>query len=278
MRSILLIGVAVLTLPAATAALAAPSVEIRDAVARVVVIPEARQDVAVEMITVNKDLPLFTRHEGGRVVLLGRLRRRIGSCSTDGGKPAVHVRGVGQVSYDNMPQIVVRTPMDVRVGASGAVFGSIGRADDAELSNAGCGDWTVANVKGDLKINEAGSGDTRAGGAGSFVAHVAGSGDVTAQDILGGATIDVAGSGDVSLLSISGPLHVSIAGSGDVKIDRGHAAEMVVHVAGSGGVRFGGTADSLNTSIAGSGDVDVGRVTGPVKKAILGSGDVNVGH
>ncbi|MEI9964942.1 MAG: hypothetical protein WDM92_09745 [Caulobacteraceae bacterium] len=93
----------------------------------------------------------------------------------------MHVRGLQDVAYDDLPQIVVRTPMDAHVEAGPAVFGSIGRADSVELSNAGCGDWTVANVGGALKINTAGSGDTHAGDAGSLVVHVAGSGDVSAR-------------------------------------------------------------------------------------------------
>ena len=259
-------------------ALAAPSVEIRDAAARVVVIPEARSDVKVEIVNTNASLPLYVREDGGRVIVDGHLRRRIGGCSTMFGKPTVQVRGLGQVAYDNLPQIVVRTPMDARVFAGGAVFGALGRADSVELSNAGCGDWTLANVKGLLKINEAGSGDARVGNAGELVVRVAGSGDIYAKEIAGPMTSDVAGSGDVTAESVSGPVHATIMGSGDVKVRDGHATELVVRIMGSGDVRFGGVADSLNAFIAGSGDVDVGKVTGQVKKMVAGSGDVNVGH
>ncbi len=258
-------------------ALAAPSVEFKDAAARVTVIPEARPDVKVQFVTTNRALPLTVRTGGERLVIDGGLRRRVGGCNTMFGRTVVRIRGLGQVAYDNLPQIVVRTPLDARVGAGGAVFGSLGRADAVELSNEGCGDWTIANVKGPLKINEAGSGDVRAGGAGELVVHQAGSGDITARDISGPVTVAVAGSGDVSAASVDGPLNAAVAGSGDVKIERGRATEMDVHVAGSGDVTFGGTAGSLNAAIAGSGDVDVARVTGPVKKAVFGSGGVNIG-
>jgi hypothetical protein len=259
-------------------ALAAPSVEIKNAAARVVVIPEARSDVKVEIVTTNASLPLSVRQEGEKMVVDGALWRRIEGCSAMFGKPTVRVHGLGQVAYDNLPQIVVRTPMDVKAFAGGAVFGSIGRADQVELSNAGCGDWMLANVKGQLKINEAGSGDARAGTAAELSVRVAGSGDIYAKEISGPASLDVAGSGDVTAASISGPLHASIAGSGDVKIADGHATEMVVRIAGSGDVRFGGSADNLSATIAGSGDVSVGKVNGQVHKTVFGSGDVLIGR
>ncbi len=259
-------------------ALAAPSVEIKDAALRVVVIPEARSDVKVQVLSTNSALPIYVRQIGDRVVVHGGLRHRFDGCSIMFGKPTVHVRGLGQVSYDNLPQIVVRTPMDVHVGAGEAVFGSISRAESVSLANAGCGDWTIGNVRGELRISEAGSGDVRAGAMGALLVRVAGSGDVFTRDIAGPADLDMAGAGDVTVGSISGPLHAKIAGSGDIKINGGHASEMTVRIAGSGDVRFGGVADSLTATIAGSGDVNVAKVTGPVRKTIFGSGDVNVGQ
>ena len=263
---------------AAGGALADPAIEIRDAAVRVTVIPETRTDVKVQMVTTNAALPLTVRNEFDHVIVDGRLRHRVGGCSTMFGKIMVRIRGVGMVPYDSLPQIVVRTPMDVHLGASKAVFGSIARADSVNLSNAGCGDWTLANVKGRLAINDAGSGDVRGGAAGELVVHVAGSGDVMLRQIQGGANIDIAGSGDVNATSLNGPLHASIAGSGDVKVDGGHATDLVAHIAGSGDVRFGGVAESVNATIAGSGDVDVAQATGPVRKAAFGSGSVNIGH
>jgi hypothetical protein len=262
----------------ASGALAEPAVEIRDAAVRVTVIPEDRQDVKVEVVTTNAALPLVVRNELDHVIVDGGLRHRIWGCNTMFGKTMVHVRGVGQVPLDNLPQIVVRTPMDSHVAASSAAFGTVGRSDVLTLSNAGCGDWTVANVKGRLQINDAGSGDVRAGSAGALDAHVAGSGDILMRQIEGPVNLDIAGSGDVTAASLNGPLHANIMGSGDVKIDGGRVSEMIVHIAGSGDVRFGGVADTLNASIAGSGDVDVAKVTGAIHKASFGSGDINVGH
>jgi hypothetical protein len=268
---------------AATAALGggaaqAARVEVKDAVARVTVVPEDRRDIRIEVIRPNSRLPLTVRSFGDRTVLDGNLDRRIRNCRSSNENSWVEVRGVGRIGWAEMPQVVIHTPRDVKLAAGGAVFGSIGRSATLDLDNAGCGDWTIANVAGEAKINQAGSGDTRMGRAGALRIRVAGSGDVAAADIKGPVDIAIAGSGDTTIRSVSGSLGVSVAGSGDVQIGGGRATEMKVSVAGSGDVDFRGTADSLRARIAGSGDVHAGEVRGPISKTIMGSGSVRVGR
>ncbi|MGE5565515.1 MAG: GIN domain-containing protein [Parcubacteria group bacterium] len=261
------------------AASAAPSVEIKDAVARVVVIPEDRADVRVEFLTTNRALPLTVSKVGGRTVIDGNLRySKIRNCSTQGGRTSVYVAGVGKVDWANMPQVVIHTPRAVNVAAGGAVFGSVGRSESLSFANAGCGDWTVGNVKGALTARQAGSGDLRTGSAGSADVRIAGSGDVNLTAIDGPLTVDVAGSGDVHASSIDGNLKTNVAGSGDVTVDSGRARDMKVSVAGSGDVNFGGVADSLEARIMGSGDVSAAKVTGSFRKSVMGSGTVRIGR
>lgn len=273
----LLVALAATGLAMAAGGAQAASVEVKDAVARVVVIPEARSDIKVEFLTSNPSLPLKVRTLGDRVIVDGDLDRRIRSCHSNGNNIRVRVSGVGEVAYEDMPQIVIRTPKDVNVGAGGAVFGSIGKSGSLDLSNAGCGDWTVANVAGKMKINQAGSGNTVTGSSGEAILRIAGSGDVRTGEVAGAMTADVAGSGNISTLSISGPLNVKMAGSGDVRIAGGHATEMSVSIAGSGDVSLDGVADSLRARIAGSGDVHVKQVNGSISKAVVGSGGVSIG-
>ena len=258
-----------LGLALAAGAAQAAEVEIKDAVARVTVIPEARSDIKVEFLTTHPELPLEVRSMAGKTIVDGDLRR-IRNCSSDGGRISVTVGGVGRVRYEDMPQVVIRTPRDVDVEAGGAVFGAIGKSASVELSNAGCGDWVVANVEGRLKLNQAGSGDSKIGSASQANLRVAGSGDIRTQAIRGGLEIDIAGSGDVWTASVDGPLDVKIAGSGDVTVAGGRAGAMTVSVAGSGGVDFNGTAETLKARIAGSGDVRVREVKGEVSKTIVG--------
>ena len=276
MRSYLILATAALALSAGVAR--AASVEVKDAVARVTVIPENRSDIKVEFLTSNPALPLEIRTFGGRTIVDGRLGRRIRDCHGSGENISVRVREVGEVAWKDMPQVVIRTPRDVDMDAGGAVWGTVGRSASLKLGNAGCGDWTLANVEGAMKISQAGSGDTRAGSSGEARVRVAGSGDTVVGDVKGGLFVDIAGSGDVGVNSISGPLDVRIAGSGDVKIAGGKATTMDVMVAGSGNVNFRGVAETLRARVAGSGDIRAKQVTGEIHKTIMGSGGVTIGE
>ena len=257
----------------------AASVEVKDAVARVTVVPEDRSDIKVEVIRSNSRLPIMVRTMGDRTIVDGDLdgRNRIRNCRSTGETSVVHVRDVGNISWAEMPQVVIHTPRNVDIDADGAVFGAIGRSASLKLGNAGCGDWTIANVAGDAKVSQAGSGDTRMGSTGSLKVSVAGSGDVAAADVKGGLDINIAGSGSAAVRSVAGALDVSIAGSGDVVVGGGRATTMKVSVAGSGDVDFQGVADSLRVRIAGSGDVHAREVKGDISRMIMGSGSVRVG-
>jgi len=268
-------GAAVL---AAGAASASPGVEIRNAVARVTVIPENRSDVVVDVVKTNPRLPLRVTRMGDSVQVDGNVGMRIHGCRSWFGRPSAWVWGVGRIGYDDMPQLVVHAPMDVRVGGGGAVFGTIGRAASVNLGNSGCGDWTVADVTGLLHVGLAGSGNVRTGAAGSADVHISGSGDVSLRRVENGLSSATSGSGDVQAGLVDGPLRVRVSGSGDFRGHGGQVTDMDVGVAGSGDVSFAGVAGSLNASVAGSGDVTVAQVTGAVSKHVAGSGDVRVGH
>ncbi len=274
------IGLAALAggLVLASAASAAPGVDIRYAAARVTVIPEARGDIQVFVAKGNGQLPLTVTRQGDQVVVEGNLHMRPYSCHSLFGKPAVFIFGIGNVGIDDLPQVVIHVPMDAHVSAGEAVWGSVGRTSSLDFRDAGCGDWTLAPVSGPLNIGVAGSGDVKASGAGWAEVHVSGSGDVALGEVRGALTTAISGSGDVTAASINGPLDARISGSGDVKIHGGRATTMRVHIAGSGDVTLKGPADSLEASIAGSGDVNVGPVSGSVTKHIAGSGDVNIGR
>ena len=255
----------------------AAEVDIRNAAARVTVIPEARSNIAVSVYRTHPRLPLRVSYLGDTVRIDGNLGLRSPSCRNIFGRKGISVWGVGFTPYDALPQILIRTPMNVKVKAGGAVFGAVGRSDSVELANAGCGDWTVANVSGPADVRIAGSGDVRAGSVGSADVRISGSSDITFNDVRNGLTSAVSGSGDLHAGVVNGPLHVRVAGSGDVVARGGQVTDMIVDVAGSGDVRFGGVAQSLQAAVAGSGDVNVGRVTGTVSKRVAGSGSVTVG-
>ncbi|NQE61843.1 GIN domain-containing protein [Caulobacter sp. RHG1] len=279
MRAMTTLAVLAAALSAAGVAQASPNLKIKDAVARVVIIPENRTDIKVETLTSNASLPLTVRVNGDEVIVDGDLRMsKINGCNVRNGKIFVKVRGVGEVAYDDIPQIAVRTPLNVRVAGGGAVFGDIGRSDSVNVANAGCGSWTVANTKGKLEVSQAGSGDTRTGTAGSLEISLAGSGNVKTQAIAGDVEVSIAGSGDVTVARLSGSLEGNIAGSGNITVAGGRARSVEVNVMGSGDVSFNGEADSADVSVAGSGDVRIAKVNGPIKKHVAGSGDVIIGQ
>lgn len=266
----------------------AATVELRNLAARVTIVPEARSDIQVTVVRTNPRLPVRVREQrlGERAVVEGDvgpnwlrlwLGGRVASCPEDGERPSVKVLGAGSVAYDDLPQIVVRTPPQARIRSRGVVLGAIGRSQAVDLAVAGCDRWTIANVRDDLKVRYAGEGRVRAGSAGRLMLKIVGSGEVSANQIARGLGVEIAGSGDVTVAQASGPVKVEIAGDGSVRVGGGHAAAVVAKIAGSGDVDYGGTADSLQASIAGSGDVHAARVTGRVAKSIAGSGRVSVG-
>ncbi|OXE35917.1 MAG: hypothetical protein CGW95_11065 [Phenylobacterium zucineum] len=255
----------------------AASFEVRDAVARVVVIPEARNDVRVEVLKANRSLPLTVRTEGDRVVIDGKLGPRIINCRSTGENARVHILGIGEVAYADMPQVVVRAPKAVTGQAGGAVFGMVGKSESLDLGNSGCGDWVLADVSGRAILRQSGSGDTKMGASRELDVRIAGSGDVNTGPTAGPVTISVSGSGDVKIASAKGPVDIKIAGSGDVLIAGGHASDASVSVAGSGDVNLNLVAESLRARIAGSGDIRVRQVTGSVSKSSAGSGTISIG-
>lgn len=284
---------------AASAVLAAPAladeVTIRNAVARVIVIPEDRADVGVEITPGSAGLPeLRLERRGGQVRIDGGLGRgrgmsfgggQISSCNSgpaDARQPGdgatVEVRGKGRIRMEDAPLIVLRTPRDVDVNGGGAVFGAVGRgARSVDLGTGGCGSWTVANVDGDVELSVGGSGSIRAGTSRNLEAAVGGSGSIYAG-ATGALEANVGGSGSIDVARVGGETEIAIGGSGGVKVRGGRASNLKVSIGGSGDVRFDGTAGDVSAAIAGSGDVRVAEATGRVSRSIVGSGDLRIGR
>lgn len=295
MKLVIASAIAVAAVAGPALARSGPEVEIRHAVARVAVVIEDRADIAVEVEQGSSGLPAVqVTRDGPNVRIDGGLGRRPGlfgggdglrncrsgpdNARTPGEGASVEVRNVGRVNLPDAPLIVIRTPRDVNVDASGAVFGSVGRgAASIELGNAGCGDWNVANTEGRMSLDIAGSGDIRAGTSSGLDASISGAGSITA-----GATRDldvsVSGAGDVTVARVDGPTEISLAGAGDVSIRGGTAPALTINVAGVGDVDFDGVAGDVDVSLAGVGDVNIARATGSVRRSVAGLGDINIGN
>lgn len=275
-------------------AASAQSVRIEGAVARVVVIPEARSDVGVEIIPGRAELPaLKVERRGDRVLIDGGLVQgrgnfralRVNRCergSATQRRPGegafVEVRGMGRINLEDAPLVVLRTPRKVDVDASGGVFGSVGPgAETLDLASAGCGLWTVGNVEGRADLAVAGSGGVRIGNTQRLNISIGGSGDVRAQQT-GSLTASIGGSGDVKVRRVNGAAEIQVGGSGDVHIEGGRIDKLDVAIAGSGDIRIDATVADMDAAIAGSGDIRVERVTGRISRSVIGSGRVHIGN
>jgi hypothetical protein len=274
--ALLSVAAAATVLGAAGAAAAAPSVEIRDAVARVTVIPEDRSDVKVEMLTTNPSLPLEVRTVGTTTVIDGKLDHRIRDCHGRD-HPSVTVRGVGEITWENMPQVVIHTPKAVVMETGGTVYGSVGRAASLSLGNSGCSGWTIADVTGDVSLHESGAGSVHMGSAGRLEARLSGAGSVHATTVRQGLDATVSGTGSVNVQDLSGPVVAHVSGVGHIKSMQGHATRVEASVSGVGGVDLGGDAQSLDASISGIGGIRVKSVSGQVTKSVSGGGHISIG-
>ncbi len=302
-------------LAAAVPAFASPGVTVRAAAARMVVIPEARGDVRVEVQPgADRRLPLpVVRREGDRIVVDGGLRGRVGGCGTfgvdwrvfgagRGAEPNPHiqrvmVRGIGPLTLDRLPLITAHVPMHAAIAVGDAVFGKVGPSDSLAFASAGCGDWIVGEVSGPLEIASHGSGDIHAGRSGVLHAALSGSGDLTVDDVAGeaavavhgsgdtklgrvghGLMLDLQGSGDVAASEVDGPIASHQSGSGDVQIGGGRSPTVSVSTSGSGDFAFRGEAGAVSAQSSGSGDIAIAHANGPVSKSHSGSGDIDVGR
>ena len=273
LQSVLLAAAAALSAGAAQAA----EVEIKDAVARVTVVPESRSDVLVEVISPHPQLPITVRTMGDRTVIDGGLYRRIRDCDRDGDKGRVKVRDVGNVRWSEAPQIVIRTPRDVVLSSNGAVSGQIGRSGGLELSNSGCSHWTVADVAGEATIRESGAGSVRMGAADRLTVRLSGAGSVKVARVRQGMDAHLSGAGGVNVEQFNGAMNASVSGVGRVKVAHGQASLLKASVSGIGGVDFDGQATDLDASISGLGSVRVKSVTGEVRRSVSGIGKVTIG-
>ncbi len=303
LRSTVLAGSA-LVVSAGTATAAAdppgaPVVRIRNAAVRVVVVPEARSDIQVRVVKANPKLPVYVGVNGDTTVVDGHLQTWFLRCSGHGENFRVRTMDQGSFGYEDLPQVIIETPMDVRVitggpAAGGAVTGSVGRSSSLSLDLGGCGDWTVANVAGQFSVGLGGSGDVSSGAAGAARLSISGSGRVRTQAIAGDlnakvsgsgdvevpragkADVSVSGSGDVRLGLMSGGLHATITGSGDLKVEQ-LAGDLDVSVSGIGDVKVkDGQVGAMRTHISGSGDVSFGGTAQSLEAVISGRGDVSV--
>ncbi len=268
----------------------AASLDLKHIVAKVVVAPEARSDISVTVIKANPKLPLRVHTQADGVTVVDGGERdwwpmmfggHISECRVGPDGTSVHVAGVGDFSESELPQLLVRVPLNAKVSSSGAIVGSLPAADTLDLSIAGCDTWTIGDIKGRMRLSEAGKGRIRTGALGSADVSIAGTATVTTRAIADELKVSIGGSGDLYASSASGQINASIAGSGRVRVDGGHVGSLRGSIAGSGDLIFEGAADRVKISVAGRGTVHVAHVAGmvgPLNQSIMGVGEIDEGR
>lgn len=125
------------------------------------------------------------------------------------------------------------------------------------LSTAGSGNVAIEGLKTPLlKLSIAGSSDAalRALDTESLQISIAGSGDVKGAGQAKKLRLSIAGSGDAALRELQADeVAVSIAGSGDAQVTANKSLSATI--AGSGDVRYRGTATDVKTTVMGSGTI-----------------------
>lgn len=275
MRVSMAILAAAAAMTAAGAANAA-AIEVRDAVARVTVIPEDRSDVKVEFLRTHDKLPLTVRTENGKTIIDGGLEKRVFHCRGIGKDPKIGVKGVGTVDADEMPHVVIRAPRQIEMTADSAITGEIGRSDSLRLSVSGCDSWTIADVAGDVELRNSGAGAVRMGAADRLKVRLSGAASIHATHIRKDLDADLSGAGSLKVGRADGRVEADVSGVGKVNVEDGRATSLRARVSGVGGVEYGGVTENLDAAISGIGGVRVHKVTGNVHKSVSGIGKVTI--
>nr|QQZ49089.1 hypothetical protein JKL49_18185 [Phenylobacterium glaciei] len=110
--------------------------------ARVIVIPEARQDMALvadSRLAIHPMAGDSARVTGASSWLEQNLPRLFGySCNATG------LSRWGQtIPLRDLPILTVRVPLDAEIVSKGAIYGQVGAGRGLKLSASGCGTWRL---------------------------------------------------------------------------------------------------------------------------------------
>lgn len=267
----------------AAAARHLPTLRLERIAARVIVIPEARNNITAEVRGGGGDLPRpVLRVDGTDMVVDGGLSRdKMKSCRISGpeGRETIKFGFFFAKSYrgPELPTVTVRVPLDVAVIADGAVIGQVGPSRNLTMRQERCGDWKIGDVGGRLDLTLEGMGDVKGGSAGDMVLSLAGMGDIDMRSTRS-LKAELAGMGDLTVGSVNGPVDVELSGMGDVDINGGRATTFRARLSGMGDLDFRGVADSVDAEADGMGDINVAKATGEVRTGKSGIGKVHVGR
>lgn len=228
-----------IALAAPTLAAARPVLTIEAPAARVTIIPEARQDMALEAdvrLAIHPAPGGGARVTGASTWFEQNIPWLFGySCQAAG------VSRWGQtVSLKNLPTLTVRVPLDVEIVSKGAIYGQVGAGRALTLSADGCGAWRLGALSSGLTVTQTGPGQVIASHVdGKLTATVTGAGRVVVgQGVVSSANLVMKGSGRIDDRGTAGILNAKMNGSGLITV-RLLAGQANVSYDGDGEVRWG---------------------------------------
>lgn len=256
----------------------AAEVVFSDVVARVVVIPEARADVAVDVQPGRASMPpVKVKTAGGRTILEGGTP--VNWCSSNRNGTSVRTRSFRKLDLADAPLITIRAPQTVSLsGRNSGLQGRVGPSRNLSLNMGGCSNWTVGDVADALTLDLSGGAQVSAGRAqrGRFEAS---GGGVIRAGALGELQADGSGGGSIRVASVSGPVSADASGGGNIEIEGGRTGLLDAEASGGGWVSHKGAAERLRADASGGGRVRVAQVTGGIdRQSESGGGSVTVGR
>lgn len=261
MRVQLGVGAALFAMAVAGQAAAAELV-FRDVVARVVVIPEARSDIQVEVSPGRDGAPTVrVARSGDTVTVSGGSRVR--QCNFDGdGSGWIRLSNGPRVDMQDAASVTVRAPRDVRISGGGAILGSIGRSQTLSIEQSGCANWTAADVAGVFQAEISNGANLRAGAAPTARLTATNGGAVRVVRAERLEAIATNG-GHVKASAAPGVVSATATGGGVVSIDGGATRSLTGVATGGGSIRHKGRVGELDANATGGAVIRVehaGRV------------------
>ena len=274
MRVVLGTGAAALAV-AMAGQVAAAELVFDDVVARVVVIPEARSDIQVEVAPGRNGAPTVRVSRSGDTVTVSS-GSRVRQCNFDGENGSwIVLKGGPRVDMEDAASVTVRAPRDVRIAGHGAIQGSIGRSQTLTIEQSGCANWTAGDVAGALTADMSTGASLRAGSTptANLTATAGGSVRVVRADRL---EASATAGGVVKAMTAPGMVTATATGGGVVSIDGGSTRSLAGTATGGAHIRHKGRVGDLDVNAQGGAVIRIAHAARVLSSSAHGGSSVVV--
>ncbi len=263
-----------------TSVYAADSLELEEIAARLTVIPESRNDIALTIMPSGLLPQPDIQHQGNHLLISGGLQLSRYPClKRYGGQGAVSVPRYGDIPLQDLPEIIARVPYSIDLSVHGLVLAEIGPSSGGMLENHGCGDVYIEDASGPLDVALYGYGDIDVGQVdGPITAELFGFGEMR-LDSARAARLELIGMGNLIGGEFAESVVARLQGEGDMRLEHlGNGAEL--KSSGTGEMSLGTISGSVKLEAESSAPVSIGTVNGPlmdIEAGSIGSVDIQQG-